>query len=55
MAKRVAVSELVASLMAEGDGKNRENHVLVAKGVAIIHGKFLGQEALQAPWVTKRL
>ena len=39
MAMRVAVSELVASLMAESDGKNRGNHVLVAKGVATIHGK----------------
>ena len=30
---------LVASLMAERDGKNRGNRILVAKGVATLHGK----------------
>ena len=39
MAMRVAVSELMASLMAESDGKNGGNDVLVAKGVATIHGE----------------
>ena len=31
--------ELVASLMAECDGKNGGNRILVAKGVATLHGK----------------
>ena len=31
--------ELVASLMAECDGKNEGNRILVAKGVATLHGK----------------
>ena len=38
----VAVSgneELVAGLMAECDGKNGGNRILVAKGVATLHGK----------------
>ena len=35
----VAVSELVASLMAESDGKNSGSRVLVAKGVTTIHGR----------------
>jgi len=31
--------ELVAGLMAECDGKNGGNRILVAKGVATLHGK----------------
>jgi len=31
--------DLVASLMAECDGKNGGNRILVAKGVATLHGK----------------
>ena len=32
--------ELVAGLMAECDGKNGGNRILVAKGVATLHGKI---------------
>jgi len=32
--------ELVASLMAECDGKNGGNRILVAKGVATLHDKI---------------
>ena len=44
MAMWVAVSVavkswLVASLMAEFDGKNEGNRIWVAKGVATLHGK----------------
>ena len=50
MAMRVAVSELVASLMAESDGKNKGNHVLVAKGVATIHGENWAKDLAITFW-----
>ena len=39
VAVRYGNEELVASLMAECDGKNEGKRIWVAKGVATLHGK----------------
>ena len=43
--------ELVASLMAECDGKNEGKHIWVAKGVATLHGKnWAGNVVISFLW-----